>query len=168
MNIIPSTVGHRSRELPGGVCRYCVEAGASRIACVIRTPLPGPSPCRSRLGSAAEPVAAQFVDSVQNALSAVDDDGVGHALSVVRHERACCVAAVVVRGVVSKRCCLPSCAVNGDPRGLPLWVHESSSPYADCMRAQVVCERVSGRRTDTFIYSCLLFIIIIYTHSPIS
>ena len=84
--VVPSTVGHRSRELPGRACRHCVEAGASRIACVIRTPLPGPSPCRSRLGSAAEPVAAHFVDSVQNALCAVDHDGVGHASAVVPAE----------------------------------------------------------------------------------
>jgi hypothetical protein len=107
-NVIPPTVGHKSRELPGGVCRCCVEAGASGVASAIRVPLPDPSPCRSRLGNAAEPVAAHLIDSIQNALGAVDDDGVGHALSVVRHKRACRVAAIVVCSVVSECCSLSS------------------------------------------------------------
>ena len=53
------------------------------LAIAIRVPLPDSSPSPSRLRIAAESVTAHLVDSIQNALRAVNDDGVGHTLGVV-------------------------------------------------------------------------------------
>ena len=103
-----ATVGrHMSRERAAGRGVSLLHRGW-RIRGCERYPLPGPSPRRSHLGSVAEPVAAHLVDSIQDALGAVDNDRIRHALSVVRHERARRIAPVVVRSVDTESRCLTS------------------------------------------------------------
>ena len=103
---VPPTVGHTlhgtSSCRAGGSHHMHGGVALPVLAIAIRVPLPDSSPSPSRLRIAAESVTAHLVDSVQNALRAVNDDGVGHTLGVVRHERACSVAQVIVGSVLSR------------------------------------------------------------------
>ena len=59
-------------------------------------------------GSGAEPnITAHLADPVKDSLGAVEDDGMRHALRIVRHEGARGVAQVVVGGIVSVRHGIP-------------------------------------------------------------
>ena len=74
MSVIPPTVGHTLQ----GSCRaggsHHMHGGVAlpALAIAIRVPLPDSSPSPSRLRIAAESVTAHLVDSIQNALRAVN------------------------------------------------------------------------------------------------